>query len=79
MGCSATVGHSHYFNYYVKEGTIPRPQHGLSVGCFLGGDHEWAGQTNNDWSKGVVVKHNLEDGSYDLQWVSLKTIERLYS
>lgn len=76
---SVTVGHTHKFNYYVKPDTWPYPCHGLSVGCFLGSEQGWAGQANDEWSKGIVVKRNLEHGNYDLQWVSLSSLEKEYS
>jgi hypothetical protein len=78
-GSSVTVGHSHKFNYFIKAETYPKPAHGLSVGCFLGSPQGWAGQANDEWSRGVVIKRNLEDGNYDLQWVSLNSLEREYS
>lgn len=78
LGASVTVGHSHKFNYFVKQETLPHPTQGLSVGCFLGANQSWAGQANAEWSEGVVIKRNLEHGSYDLQWVSLNQLEKIY-
>lgn len=78
LACSATVGHSHKFHYFRKADARPTPINGLVAGCFKGKDENWAGQANVEWSKGVVVKRELENGDYDLQWVSMKALERTY-
>jgi len=78
LACSATVGHSHKFNYYHKADARPSPLNGLVVGCFKGAEESWAGQANGEWRHGVAVKHELENGNYDLEWVSMKRLERLY-
>lgn len=78
LACSATVGHSHKFNYYHKADARPSPLNGLVVGCFKGAEETWAGQANSEWRKGLVVKREVEDGNYDLEWVSLKRLQKEY-
>lgn len=78
LACSATVGHSHKFNYYHKADARPSPLNGLVVGCFKGAEETWAGQANSEWRKGLVVKREVEDGDYDLEWVSLKRLQKEY-
>ena len=78
LGSSATVGHSHKFNYYVKEESYPHPKHGLVVGCFKGKEEGWAGQANREWRHGVVIKRGLENGNYDMEWISMDRLEREY-
>lgn len=73
---SATVGHSHKRGMYFKDGT---GSIGLVAGCYKGGPEGWAGQANGDWWKGVIIKHNIEDGMYEPQFVSMETIKREYS
>lgn len=75
---SCTVGHSHKFNYYYKGDAHPYPIHGLVAGCFKGAKEGWAGQANTEWRKGVAVKREVENGDYDLTWVSLQSLEREY-
>ena len=75
---SCTVGHSHKFHYYRKADARPTPLNGLVAGCFKGAEERWAGQANAEWSKGVVIKRYVENGDYDLQWVSLKALEKEY-
>jgi hypothetical protein len=78
LACSATVGHSHKFNYYHKADARPSPLNGLVVGCFKGKEEAWAGQANQEWRKGVAVKRYLENGNYDLQWVSVEALREEY-
>jgi hypothetical protein len=78
LACSATVGHSHKFNYYAKVDARPTPLHGLVVGCFKGAEEGWAGQANAEWRKGLVVKRCLANGDYDIEWVSMKRLEAEY-
>ena len=49
------------------------------VGCFKGDDEPWAGQSNREWAKGVVIKRNIDQGNYDYQWVSMDSIKAEYS
>ena len=78
MACSVTVGHSHNFSYHYKGDARPRPIHGLVCGCFKGARTSWAGQGNEEWRQGVVIKREINNGDYDIEWVSLKRLEREY-
>jgi hypothetical protein len=78
LACSATVGHSHKFHYYRKADARPTPLNGLVAGCFKGKEEAWAGQANAEWSKGVVIKRQVNNGDYDLSWVSMKALEAEY-
>lgn len=75
---SVTVGHSHKRNIYFKDDAHPSTSIGLVAGCFKGREEDWAGQANNEWWKGVVIKRNLEGGSYSPQFVSLEELEKEY-
>lgn len=76
MNMSTTVGHSHQLHYHRKASAYPSPINGLVAGCFKGADESWAGQSNRDWSKGVVIKTNIDNGDYDFQWLSMKALEK---
>jgi hypothetical protein len=78
LSCSATVGHSHKFHYYVKAEGRPNPLHALVAGCFKGKEESWAGQANAEWTKGVAIKRYISNGTYDLSWVSLAALEKEY-
>lgn len=75
---SATCGHSHLLNFHPTFTGSGRAAMGLVAGCFKGAEEAWAGQSNHNWWKGVVVKRCLEDGRYDPQFISLEAIRREY-
>jgi len=75
---SCTVGHTHKRDVYFKDGVGTKGAIGLVAGCYKGAEESWAGQANSDWWKGVVVKTNIQDGSYDLRFVSLSALRREY-
>lgn len=72
---STTVGHSHKRNIYFRDDAKAI---GLVAGCFKGARESWAGQANDEWWAGVVVKRQLEDGYYEPQFVSMESLEREY-
>lgn len=75
---SSTCGHSHKRSVYFKDGAHPFPIIGNVVGCFKGKDEGWAGQSNREWSRGVVVKTEIQNGYYDYQWVSMDALRKAY-
>lgn len=78
LSCSATCGHSHKRDIYFKDGAIPNGNIGLVVGCYKGAEEHWAGQANNQWWHGIVVKRELENGMYEPEFVSLNQIMKMY-
>ena len=78
LACSVTVGHSHKRSYFVKQEANPNPIHGLVAGCFKGKDEHWAGHANREWWKGVCSKRNIQNGNYDLEFVSMDRLEQDY-
>jgi hypothetical protein len=72
---STTVGHSHKRGVFFRDDT---QSIGLVAGCYKGGDETWAGQANQEWWKGVVVKRQLDNGMYEPEFVSLETLENKY-
>lgn len=73
---SVSVGHSHLRNIYFRDDAKAI---GAVLGCMKGGPESWAGQANDAWWSGVLIKRQLEDGYYEPQWVSLKTLEKEYA
>lgn len=72
---SATVGHSHLRNVYFRDDT---KKIGLVAGCFKGAEETWAGQSNDSWWKGVVIKRNVDNGYYDPEFISLERLKEEY-
>lgn len=75
---SSTCGHSHKRGLYFKDSAHPHGTIGLVAGCYKGKDESWAGQSNLDWWKGVVVKREISNGLYEPQFISLETLKKQY-
>ncbi len=75
---SSTCGHSHKRSLYFKDSAHPNAILGCVVGCYKGAEETWAGQANNDWWKGVVIKRELDNGVYEPEFVSMKRLQQLY-
>jgi len=75
---SCSVGHSHERDMYFKEDVGSNGGIGAVVGCFKGAKETWAGQSNGEWWKGVLIKRNIIEGQYDAQWVSLDVLKKTY-
>lgn len=78
LGCSVTCGHSHKRSVYFKDGSHPHPKIGLVAGCYKGSDESWAGQSNNSWWKGVVLKQEVANGFYEPMFVSFEMLKKEY-
>jgi hypothetical protein len=79
LHCSVTVGHIHTFDVADDSTGDGRYIMGLAAGCFIDFDPPYATDTVKDWWRGVVVKHNVQDGIYDLERVSLDRMRKLYA
>lgn len=76
---STTVGHQHVFSYNRQATEADgRTMNGLCIPCMVDYPVDWAGTVTDLWDRGVVVKHNVEDGNYDLEYVSLERLEKEY-
>ena len=72
---SSTCGHSHKRDLKFKDGAKAI---GLVAGCYKGAEEGWAGQSNLDWWKGVVIKREIDNGMYEPEFVSLKRLKEVY-
>tara|TARA_R110002126_G_scaffold60959_4_gene158122 strand:- start:1843 stop:2619 length:777 start_codon:yes stop_codon:yes gene_type:complete len=72
---SSTCGHSHKRDLKFKDGAKAI---GLVAGCYKGAEEGWAGQSNRDWWKGVVIKREIDNGIYEPEFVSLKRLKEVY-
>lgn len=75
---SVTVGHNHTFSYDVQPIAENKTIHGLCVGCMQTYTPDWAGEVGDLWQRGVALKHNVSDGSYDLEWISFDRLKKEY-
>ena len=76
---SCTAGHSHVFDYKMRPtGDGKRTNMCLVSGCLVDYQTDWAGQMQALWNTGVAIKRGVENGRYDLEWVSLARLKELY-
>lgn len=77
IGHSFTMGHQQIYDIGVRHvGT--RQQRALIAGaCYLH-DEEYRGPQGNSHWRGIIIKHEVHDGSYDLMEVSLEYLCQRY-
>jgi hypothetical protein len=75
---SCTCGHIHVKDYSVRTTVDGSRVHGLVAGVYQDYDAPWAGEVNKLWWRGVVVKRNVENGSYDPQFISIEALRKEY-
>lgn len=75
---SSTCGHSHLSDYAMATTGHGKKIMGLVAGVGHSRFEDFAGAGNELWWAGVIIKRSVEDGVYEPQWVSLKTLEKEY-
>lgn len=76
---TTTVGHQHVFSYEMEPTyNGSKTLHGLCLPCFVDYPVDWAGNVVDLWTRGVVIKRNVYDGDYDLEFVSLNRLKKEY-
>lgn len=75
---SCVQGHSHTMDYARRTDATGRKIHGLVVGVYQDYDSDYAGPSNKIWDRGIPILRNVEDGSYDLEWISLERLKAEY-
>ncbi len=76
---SFTMGHQQVLmsgESHLPGGTRIR---GLVAGAFYQHDEEYAGPQGNDYWRGIIYKHEVKDGNYDLMEVSLPYLLKNWS
>ena len=75
---SCTAGHLHTLDYCKRTNGDDNPIHGLVAGVYQDYNSKWAGEVNKLWWRGVVVKRNVENGTYDPQFISIEALRKEY-
>ena len=78
IGCSFTQGHYQSFLYGERETSAGQRLHGLVAGAFYMHDEPYKGPQGNGHWRGVVVKNEVSDGTYDIMKISLNYLLRKY-
>lgn len=75
---SATAGDLHLLSYNTQTGLGGRRIQGLVAGCYQDYDADWAGESNKLWWRGCVVKRNVDNGTYDPEFISIDCMKKEY-
>lgn len=75
---SCVVGHSHLLDYCIRTTVSGRRIQALCAGVFQEHTSSFAGESQKLWWKGVCLLDNVEDGSFDLQTISLEQLKKRY-
>ena len=79
LHCSTVSGHSHLLDYAEVTTVAGKKIQSLVCGCYLEDKPGWASQQQfEQWSSGICILDNVEDGTYDLRTISIKTMEEMY-
>ena len=76
---SCTQGHTHSTDYSVRTTAQGRMIHGLVAGVFQDWNAAFAGEANDIWWRGVIIKRDVDNGHYDPQWVGMERLRKEYS
>lgn len=79
VGQSTISGHSHLLDYNTRTNISGRTLNNLVAGCYQDYINPWAGLIGKLWRPGVSVLRNVEDGRFDLQFISLESLKKEYS
>lgn len=77
IGHSFTMGHQQTLDYALRF-VAGRSQHGLVCGSAYLHDEDYKGPQGNAHWRGIIVKHQVCNGSYDPMFVSLDYLCRRY-
>jgi hypothetical protein len=75
---SATSGHLHLADQCIRTDGDGRKVMGTFCGCYQDYDADWAGEANRLWWRGVLVKNNVDNGTYDPEWISIDSLRKAY-
>lgn len=75
---TCTQGHTHVYDHCHRTTSGGRHIFGLVAGCFADYKTEWAGDADSLWFKGCFIKRKVEDGTYDLEAVSMSRLKKEY-
>jgi predicted MPP superfamily phosphohydrolase len=75
---SATSFHLHLVDWAVETTGKGNKIMGMFAGVGHDRIEDFAGASSELWWPGVIIKHNVDNGCYDPQFISLKTLQKEY-
>jgi hypothetical protein len=76
---SCVIGHTHTLDYSIRVKGDGNFIHGLASGCFIDYKTDWAGKAEDYWWKGLILLKNVNNGSFDLETISIERLRKEYS
>jgi 3',5'-cyclic AMP phosphodiesterase CpdA len=76
---SCTQGHSHTLDFCTRVRQDKVRIMGLVAGSYFDYQSDWAGTSQTNWWKGVIIKHNVNNGTYDPEFISLEQLRKAYA
>lgn len=79
LSCSFSMGHQQCLQHGVKYTGEGKALHGLVCGSFYQHDEDYLGpQKNKEHWRGIIIKHEVENGEYDPMFVSMKYLMKRF-
>lgn len=75
---SCVSGHLHLADWSCRTDAMGRKMMGLFCGVYQDYDADWAGDANRLWWRGVTMLHNVEDGCFDPEFISINRLKAAY-
>jgi hypothetical protein len=75
---SCTSGHLHTLDYATRTKADGSRIQGLMAGVFQDYFADFAGEANELWWRGVIVKRNVNEGTYDPEFISMLRLKQEY-
>lgn len=75
---SCVVGHLHTADLCIRHRGDGQRIIGLVAGCFQDYFSDYAGEANDLWWRGAIILRNVEDGSFDPEFVSIERLQKEY-
>ena len=77
---SCVWGHSHLLDFCTRNDAMGRKIAALNAGCYFEHDLSYVSkQVNSMLNRGLAVVTTLDDGGFDLEWVSMERIKEMYA
>lgn len=77
---SCIFGHSHVWDYCERTDVMGKRMISVNVGCYLDPDQweEYAGEANKMWRNGITILNDVQDGVFDVEFISMGRIRTMY-
>ncbi len=75
---SSVAGHSHIWDHHSQVNGEGKRLHGLVAGCYFEHHEDYAVQSNERWDRCITILHDVKNGDFDLEKISIERIKKRY-